>query len=158
MKAPVGTFNQEKDLLWAFSVIVKPSQRFDASSIDQAYNNGINGLVVHKTDRANVTGNVLWDNGQVPRSEPEARQPYAGLTLNHAEDVEVSCDWSVASGHVTAVLTSDWSSCAADVKQLRGGDPVDSWYKEIKEYKFGVTTPTNVGTGHFSQVMGIKYF
>ena len=111
MKAPVGTFNQEKDLLWAFSVIVKPSQRFDASSIDQAYNNGINGLVVHKTDRANVTGNVLWDNGQVPRSEPEARQPYAGLTLNTAEDVEVSCDWSVVSGHVTSVLTSDWWRC-----------------------------------------------
>ena len=71
--------------------------------------------------------------------------------------VQVSCDWS-AAGHVTAVLTSDWSSCAADVKQLRGGDPVDSWYKEIKEYKFGVTTPTNMGTGHFSQVMGTKYF
>ena len=69
----------------------------------------------------------------------------------------MSCDWS-AAGHVTAVLTSDWSSCAADVKQLRGGDPVDSWYKEIKEYKFGVTTPTNMGTGHFSQVMGMKIF
>ena len=53
--------------------------------------------MVHKTDRANVTGNVLWDNGQVPRSEPEARQPYAGLTLNNAEDVEVSCDWSVVT-------------------------------------------------------------
>ena len=88
---------------------MKPSRRFVASSIDQAYNNGINGLVVHKTDRANVTGNVLWDNGQVPRSEPEARQPYAGLTLNHAEDVEVSCDWS--PGHVTAVLISYWWRC-----------------------------------------------
>ena len=70
---------------------------------------------------------------------------------------QVSWDWWRA-GHVTAVLTSDWSSCAADVKQLRGGDPVDSWYKEIKEYKFGVTTPTNMGTGHFSQVMGKKTF
>ena len=34
---------------------------------NRAYNNGINGLVVHKTDRAHVVGNVLWDNGQVSR-------------------------------------------------------------------------------------------
>ena len=56
---------------------------------NKAYNNGINGLVVHKTDRANVTGNSLWDNGQVPRTAPESRQPYAGLTLNNAVDTEV---------------------------------------------------------------------
>ncbi len=56
---------------------------------NKAYNNGINGLVVHKTDRANVTGNSLWDNGQVPTTAPESRQPYAGLTLNSAVDVEV---------------------------------------------------------------------
>lgn len=56
---------------------------------NKAYSNGINGLVVHKTDRANVTGNSLWDNGQVPTTAPESRQPYAGLTLNNAVDVEV---------------------------------------------------------------------
>ena len=56
---------------------------------NKAFNNGINGLVVHKTDRAQVIGNVLWDNGKVPKSEPESRQPYAGLTLNYAVDVEV---------------------------------------------------------------------
>ena len=32
---------------------------------NKAYNNGINGLVVHKTDRAHVVGNIIWDNGQV---------------------------------------------------------------------------------------------
>ena len=32
---------------------------------NKAYNNGINGLVVHKTDRVHVVGNVIWDNGQV---------------------------------------------------------------------------------------------
>ena len=32
---------------------------------NKAYNNGINGLVVHKTDRAHVVGNVIWDNGKV---------------------------------------------------------------------------------------------
>ena len=32
---------------------------------NKTYNNGINGLVVHKTDRTHVVGNVIWDNGQV---------------------------------------------------------------------------------------------
>ena len=32
---------------------------------NKAFNNGINGLVVHKTDRTHVVGNVIWDNGQV---------------------------------------------------------------------------------------------
>ena len=36
-----------------------------------------------------MTGNSLWDNGQVPTTAPESRQPYAGLTLNNAVDVEV---------------------------------------------------------------------
>ena len=57
---------------------------------NKAYNNGINGLVVHKTDRVQVIGNVIWDNGQVPKSAPEHRQPYAGLTLHHAKTVKVS--------------------------------------------------------------------
>ena len=34
-------------------------------------------------------GNILWDNGQVSKDAPEFRQPYAGLTLNSAHDVEV---------------------------------------------------------------------
>ena len=47
-------------------------------SYNRASGNGINGLVVHKTDRARVVGNVLWDNGQTPKSAPESRQQYAG--------------------------------------------------------------------------------
>merc|ERR1712141_337333 len=62
--------------------------RFDLS-YNKAYQNGINGLVVHKTDRAKIVGNVIWDNGKVSKEEPESRQPYAGLTLNAAKDVEV---------------------------------------------------------------------
>ena len=62
--------------------------RFDLS-YNQAYQNGINGLVVHKTNRAKVVGNAIWDNGQVSKDPPESRQPYAGLTLNAAKDVEV---------------------------------------------------------------------
>ena len=62
--------------------------RFELS-YNKAYQNGINGLVVHKTDRARVAGNVLWDNGKVSKNPPESRQPYAGLVLNAAQDVEV---------------------------------------------------------------------
>ena len=36
-------------------------------SLHRAYKNGINGMVVHKTDRASLVGNVIWDNGQVSR-------------------------------------------------------------------------------------------
>ena len=62
--------------------------RFELS-YNKAYENGINGLVVHKTDRASVIQNVIWDNGKVSKTSPELRQPYVGLTLNHAKDVEV---------------------------------------------------------------------
>ena len=47
--------------------------RFEMS-YNKAYNNGINGLVVHKTNRARVAGNVLWDNGKVGKNPPESRQ------------------------------------------------------------------------------------
>ena len=47
--------------------------RFEMS-YNKAYNNGINGLVVHKTNRARVAGNVLWDNGKVDKNPPESRQ------------------------------------------------------------------------------------
>ena len=46
--------------------------RFELS-YNKAHGNGINGLVVHKTDRARVIGNVLWDNGKVSKDEPESR-------------------------------------------------------------------------------------
>ena len=45
--------------------------RFEMS-YNKAYNNGINGLVVHKTNRARVAGNVLWDNGKVDKNPPES--------------------------------------------------------------------------------------
>ena len=63
--------------------------RFEMS-YNKAYRNGINGLVVHKTDRVRVFGNVLWDNGKVSKSKPESRQPYAGLTVTGSKDVKVN--------------------------------------------------------------------
>ena len=56
-------------------------------SYNRASGNGINGLVVHKTDRARVVGNVLWDNGQTPKGAPESRQQYAGQLVDF-------CSWA----------------------------------------------------------------
>ncbi|CAG9804966.1 unnamed protein product [Chironomus riparius] len=35
---------------------------------------------------------------------------------------------------------------------VEGKDPVDSWYEEIKQHKFGME-PKTTGTGHFTQVV-----
>ncbi|XP_053601616.1 uncharacterized protein LOC128670180 isoform X1 [Plodia interpunctella] len=43
-----------------------------------------------------------------------------------------------------------WSSDPNFV--VSGKDPVDKWYSEIKDHKFG-KEPTNLGTGHFTQVV-----
>ena len=50
-----------------------------------------------------VVGNVIWDNGQVPKEKPELRQKYAGLTLNLAHDVEVR------DNYVKTELNNDYS-------------------------------------------------
>ena len=63
--------------------------RFQLSE-NVCFDNGINGLVVHKTNRVYVRNNVLYDNGQVPKTAPQLRQAYAGLTLNHAKNVSLS--------------------------------------------------------------------
>ena len=52
-----------------------------------AYDNGINGLVVHKTTHENVTVNVknnrIFDNGRTTSAEDqEGRQNAGGLTVN----------------------------------------------------------------------------
>jgi len=68
-----------------------------------AYGNGINGLVFHRTNRGSVVGNLIYDNGKVPvdsHVEPvvedwhastsgKGRQPYSGLVINNAEEVEL---------------------------------------------------------------------
>ena len=82
---------------------------------NKAFNNGINGLVVHKTDRALVIGNSLWDNGQVPRSAPESRQPYAGLTLNNAVGVKVE------DNYVKTERKDDYAYIAVSGSKLTSG-------------------------------------
>jgi parallel beta-helix repeat protein len=53
------------------------------------YGNGINGIVIHKTDRAVVRDNVVRNNGQVPTTPPQSRQRFNGLCINHGHDVTV---------------------------------------------------------------------
>lgn len=50
-----------------------------------SYNNGINGLVVHKTDRAIVTNNLSFMNGTVGLNE--GRQNAGGITVHTSDDV-----------------------------------------------------------------------
>ena len=94
---------------------------------NKAYNNGINGLVVHKTDRAEVVGNVLWDNGQVPKSAPESRQPYAGLTVNTADTVEVR------ENYVKTELHQDYAYMAFSSSHITGDTNWVGQYSLISE-------------------------
>ena len=52
-----------------------------------SFNNGINGLVIHRTDRAIVVNNTCYMNGATPLES--GRQSSSGLTLNHANHVRV---------------------------------------------------------------------
>ena len=90
--------------------------RFELSN-NICFGNGINGLVVHRTDRVMVRKNILYDNGVVPRlDEPEefiqdwhegcsgkSRQPYSGLVLNNAKKIKL---WS---NLVTARYENDYA-------------------------------------------------
>ena len=64
------------------------SGRYELSD-NVCYGNGINGVVVHKTNRAHVYRNTLDGNGVVSRDPPASRQPYAGLVITNSDDVEV---------------------------------------------------------------------
>jgi len=101
-----------------------------------AYGNGINGLVVHKTARARVINNLLYDNGKVSRDLPSDRQHYAGLTLNQALDVleisnnNVSAPYdddnaftmdSVGTFHPSFVSTRLNYVCRGEVDQRNSG-------------------------------------
>ena len=48
--------------------------RYELSD-NECFRNGINGVVVHKTNRAHVYRNMLYDNGVVSREPPANRQP-----------------------------------------------------------------------------------
>lgn len=52
-----------------------------------SYGNGINGVVVHKSDNSIVMNNTVFKNGQVPLSE--GRQSAAGITVNDSKNVRI---------------------------------------------------------------------
>ncbi len=52
-----------------------------------SYGNGINGLVVHKSDRAIVTNNTCFMNGAVPLSA--GRQASSGITIHGSDYVRL---------------------------------------------------------------------
>ncbi|HLK14122.1 MAG TPA: DUF1565 domain-containing protein [Fimbriimonadaceae bacterium] len=52
-----------------------------------AYANGINGLVVHYTDRVSLRNNTIANNGTVPVSNH--RQRNSGLAINHSQDLDI---------------------------------------------------------------------
>ena len=56
---------------------------------NKCYRNGINGLVVHKTDRVLVHDNEIFYNGAVKKTAPESRQSFAGLVINAGFDVHL---------------------------------------------------------------------
>jgi len=68
-----------------------------------AYDNGINGLVYHRTDRGFVQRNKIYNNGVVPLNLTtevkhdwhvklgKGRQPYSGLVINNATGIRL---WS----------------------------------------------------------------
>ncbi len=65
------------------------------------YGNGVNGLVIHKTNNAIVTNNTIFRNGETPnvvdpndpeewkRSLSSGRQNWSGLTINNSSNVKV---------------------------------------------------------------------
>ena len=52
-----------------------------------AYGNGINGLVVHKSDYAIVVNNTIYNNGATPLTE--GRQAAGGITVNNSKEVRM---------------------------------------------------------------------
>jgi len=52
-----------------------------------SYGNGINGLVVHKSDYSIVMNNTIYFNGAVPLSE--GRQAAGGITVNNSVEVRL---------------------------------------------------------------------
>jgi parallel beta-helix repeat protein len=79
-----------------------------------AYGNGINGMVVHYTDRVILRNNTIANNGTVPLNA--GRQKNSGLVINHSLDIEivnnrvqvnVAGDWAIRFfGEVTGITAS----------------------------------------------------
>jgi parallel beta-helix repeat protein len=93
-----------------------------------AYGNGINGLVVHYTNRVILRSNTIVNNGTVPLSS--GRQKNSGLVINHSQDIEivnnrvevnVAGDWAIRFfGEVTGINASG-NQFAGGLSDLKTG-------------------------------------
>ena len=100
-----------------------------------AYGNGINGMVVHYTDRVILRNNTIANNGTVPLSA--GRQKNSGLVINHSQDIEI------VNNRVQVNVAGDWairffcdvSGINASGNQYAGGP---------SELKVGVTKVSNI--------------
>lgn len=94
-----------------------------------AYNNGMNGVVVHKTDYAKVYNNTVYKNGEVPSDSDSdwgnygvdwkdalevSRQKYTGIVVNSSSNVEVynNISWAKNNDDKAYVkyTANNWSS------------------------------------------------
>lgn len=122
-------------------------------SNNTCYENGINGVVFHRTDRGVVSNNIIYNNGVVPRLdkvEPDpqdwhqgcsgkSRQPYSGLVLNNAKNVQL---WNnrVSARYdedFALILTADGISAPLDGG---GGNKVCKGLVKIKTEASAVVT------------------
>lgn len=123
------------------------------------FGNGINGLVVHKTDRAIVTNNTCYMNGSTPLSS--GRQASSGLTINASSHVRVynNISWArfsndygykifspgqsqniIASNNILGNGLSDYSA-----SQYTFADPL--WVDTLnKDFNLKANSPA-IGTG-----------
>ena len=86
-----------------------------------AYGNGINGLVVHLTDRVSVKSNTIANNGTVPVTA--SRQKVSGLVINHSQDVEIVNNRIQVNvpGDAAIRFFGDVSGISASGNQFAGG-------------------------------------
>jgi parallel beta-helix repeat protein len=100
-----------------------------------AYGNGINGLVVHDTDRVTLKNNTIANNGTVPLEDH--RQRNSGLAINHSQDIEIvdnRIQVNVA-GDAAIKFFGEVSGITASGNLYAGGP---------SDLKFGVTRVSNI--------------
>lgn len=86
-----------------------------------AYGNGINGMVVHYTDRVILRNNTIANNGTVPLEAN--RQRNSGLTINHSRDIEIVNNRVQVNvnGDAAIKFFGDVSGIIASGNQFAGG-------------------------------------
>jgi hypothetical protein len=99
------------------------------------YGNGINGMVVHYTDRVILKNNIIANNGTVPLEDH--RQRNSGLAINHSQDLEIVNNRVQVNvpGDAAIKVFGEISEVKASGNQYAGGP---------SDLKFGVTKVTEI--------------